>query len=85
MRKTLDLIRGAWHSRRLSKGSIIFPYSGIGVDCVVRRFNDSGACLSVEYPDSIPDDFDLTIGNDDALKFCHVVWRNAEQIGVEFR
>jgi hypothetical protein len=85
MRRTLDLIRSAWRSHGLSKGSITFPYSGIAVDCVVRRFTDSGACLSVEYPDSIPDDFDLTIENGDALKFCHVVWRDAEQIGVEFR
>jgi PilZ domain-containing protein len=77
--------RGSSRSRTFIRGSITFPYSGIAVDCVVGNLSESGACLTVEYPNSIPDDFDLTIGSDDVVKLCQVVWLDSDRVGVEFR
>jgi hypothetical protein len=84
MQGTLARLRNAWREPSFKKGSITFPYSGIVIDCVVRNISERGACLIVDRPCSVPDDFDLMIGNDDALKYCRVVWRNSKQVGVDF-
>jgi len=84
MQEALARTRIFARTSSLARGSIVFPYSGIAVDCMVRNLSERGASLMVDYPDSIPDDFDLSIGNDDMLKVCRVVWRSTDQVGVEF-
>jgi len=55
------------------------------IDCCVRNLSPLGACLQVESPVGIPDDFVLVIGSDHAAHPCHVIWRIGTRLGVEFR
>ena len=82
MRQTLTEDRVGPRTTSFGRAIILLPYSGIAVDCVVRNLSRSGACLAIEDANSIPDDFDLTMGN--SLKLCRVVWRERDRLGIEF-
>lgn len=77
------VVRKAARQRVLKAGSIAFNRAG-GIDCTIRNISLEGACLEVESPLGIPDDFTLTIDRDGVARPCHVVWRKAKRIGVTF-
>ncbi len=68
--------------RTLKAGSISFNRAGI--DCRVRNLTGTGACLEVASQIGIPDDFVLVIDHDHLKQPCHVIWRTATRMGVEF-
>ena len=70
--------------RTLKAGSISFNRAG-GIDCRVRNLSDAGACLEVASQFGIPEDFVLVVESDHLQKPCHVIWRTATRLGVEFR
>jgi hypothetical protein len=51
----------------------------------VRNFSPAGACLEVTSQVGIPEHFELVIEHDHFCKPCHVVWRTATRLGVEFK
>jgi hypothetical protein len=57
MRQTLTEDRVAPRTTSFGKATILLPYSGIAVGCVVRNLSRSGARLVVEDANSVPDDF----------------------------
>jgi hypothetical protein len=69
--------------RTLKAGSITFNRDG-GVDCRVRNLSPAGACLEVASQLEIPDDFVLVVEIDHVKAPCHVIWRTATRLGVEF-
>jgi len=70
-------------SHRTLKGATI-SFRGAAIDCLVRNVSDTGACLEVESPVGIPNDFNLVIKADDVTRPCSVAWRAARRIGVHF-
>jgi len=74
--------RASARRRTLKAGTIAF--GGGGIDCLVRNLSDTGACLEVESPVGIPNDFALAIQGDSTRHTCHVAWRSARRIGVHF-
>lgn len=70
--------------RTLKAGSISFNRAG-GIDCRVRNLSPGGACLEVASQVGIPDDFVLVVEIDHLQQACHVIWRTATRLGVEFR
>lgn len=70
--------------RTLKAGSITFNRAA-GIDCRVRNLSPAGACLEVASQVGIPDDFVLVIEIDHLKQQCHVIWRTATRLGVEFR
>ena len=70
---------------RTLKGGIIGFHRAAGIDCRVRNLSPAGACLEVESPIGIPDDFTLVIERDHLRQPCHVIWRTGTRLGVEFR
>jgi PilZ domain-containing protein len=69
---------------RVLKGAhITFRSHQATIDCTVRNLSEKGACLKVQSPIGIPDDFDLVL-NSKSVVHCRVTWRKATQIGVEF-
>ena len=70
--------------RTLKAGSISFNRAG-GIDCRVRNLSPAGALLEVASQVGIPDDFTLVIEIDHVKQPCHVIWRTATRIGVEFK
>ncbi|MEJ2434810.1 MAG: PilZ domain-containing protein [Pseudolabrys sp.] len=70
--------------RTFKRGSISFNRAG-GIDCRVRNLSPAGACLEVASQLGIPDDFVPVIDSDRLKQPCHVTWRSATRLGVEFR
>ena len=70
--------------RTLKAGSISFNRAA-GIDCRVRNMSPAGACLEVASQIGIPDDFVLVVECDHLHQPCHVIWRTATRMGVEFR
>jgi hypothetical protein len=69
--------------RTFKGGSISFgPFAGI--ECVVRNLSSSGACIELDCPGSVPDDFSLVIRPDNIRRSCHSVWRGQHRLGVRF-
>ena len=75
--------RKSTRQRVLKLGNIAFG-QGATIDCTVRNITRSGACLLVESPIGIPDQFELVLSDDKSRRQCRVAWRSADQIGVAF-
>ena len=75
--------RRARRRRVLKTGTIAFAH-GAAIDCLLRNYSPTGACLAIESPIGIPDRFTLIVKSDDAKHACEVVWRSATQVGVRF-
>jgi hypothetical protein len=76
--------RRAHRSRVLRGGTIFYHRLGTTIDCTVRNLSDMGACLMVTSPIGIPNQFELVLDRDKALRHCRVVWHRADRIGVTF-
>ena len=71
-----------FRTHRLAK---IYPKGGKAIECIVRDLSTRGARLEVVGPEQVSDDFFLIIqGMSDRFQ-CHVVWKNANMIGVEYQ
>jgi hypothetical protein len=77
--------RNAPRTRVLRGGVISFHRLGAVFECTVRNLSDTGACLMVESPVGIPNEFDLVLDREKVPRRCHVVWRSANKIGVAFQ
>jgi PilZ domain len=71
--------------RTYKAGRIGFGGGQAVINCVIRNLSEGGACLSVESPIGIPDNFTLLFDSGEASKTCQVIWRKPKQIGVTFR
>jgi hypothetical protein len=77
--------RRAVRTRVLRGASISLHHVGTLAQCTVRNLSDAGACLIVNDPVSIPSEFDLALEREKLPRRCHVIWREQNRIGVEFR
>ena len=74
-------IRVEWHS----PGKIYNCKGDLLAGCVINDFSNGGAKITGVAVDRIPDEFMLRIARGPIGKRkCHVLWRNATTIGVEF-
>lgn len=80
----MDEKRKVARVRAFKAGSINFNRAG-GIDCRIRNLSPLGACLEVTSQVGIPDDFVLVVEYDKLKQPCHVIWRKATRLGVEFR
>jgi hypothetical protein len=80
----MDEKRKVPRHRTLKAGSISFNRAA-GIDCRVRNMSPAGALLEVASQVGIPDDFTLVVEADQLKQPCHVIWRTATRMGVEFR
>jgi hypothetical protein len=76
--------RRAPRTRTLLGGKISWQNLGATIDCTVRNLSRTGACLVVESPFGVPDNFELVFDRDLSCHACRVVWRSAGRIGVQF-
>jgi hypothetical protein len=77
--------RRAPRFRTLQGGQITDQHNGAAIVCVVRNLSATGACLLVVSHDGVPDSFDLVLNRDKSRYPCRVLWRTANQVGVEFQ
>ena len=52
--------------------------------CIVANISTGGAKIIDVRPETVPDEFTLRITPHSPLRKCHVVWRSADALGVEF-
>lgn len=76
--------RRAHRRLRTIKGGSILYGTAPAVECVIRNMTDAGACLEVAARSSIPERFELLIKPEMRTRRCHVAWRSANRIGVQF-
>jgi hypothetical protein len=69
--------------RTLKSGTIAFNGDG-GIACRIRNLSPAGACLEVVSYIGIPEEFVLVIESERRQQPCHVIWRTATRMGVEF-
>ena len=69
--------------RVLKSARIVLGRLGTSVDCTVRNLSEAGACVTVLSAASVPNDFDLVLGEQPARR-CRVIWRMGRGIGVSF-
>lgn len=79
----MDERRMLSRQRTLKAGHIAFNRAGT-IDCRVRNLSPEGACLEVASQVGIPDRFVLMVEAEHLRQPCHVVWRTATRMGVEF-
>jgi len=72
-------------SRAVSAQPAIIAAAGSRrINCVVRNFSSTGACLEGVLPASLPQTFDLVFDDERATLPCRVKWRRPGSVGVEF-
>jgi len=84
----------AWNGaaeRRISLRRRTYKVARMGFDggravinCLIRNLSETGACLGVESPVGIPDEFNLVFESGEPSRMCRVMWRKAKLIGVAF-
>lgn len=65
------------------EGGLIIYGAAPTVACVIRNMSKSGALLLVT-PIGIPDEFTLVVKPEMRKQPCRVIWRSADQMGVNF-
>ena len=76
--------RAAVRRRTLKGGRITFHFLGASIDCTIRNISPSGACLQVESPVGIPDEFELFVESEKTTRNCRVIWRSGKRLGISF-
>ncbi len=74
--------RDALRRRTLFAGKIIFNQQSSVFNCVVRNISDAGACLEIDSPVGIPDQFELLVEGAGIKADYRVIWRRGKRIGV---
>ena len=76
---------GTRHDARhkvLKVGTVDFE--GGAINCTVRNLSLTGAAIEIANQQGVPDKFTLVVPGDNLHLPCHVVWRKAYRIGVQF-
>ena len=58
---------------------------GSTMDCVVRNFSETGACVEFDSSARIPDEMNLTISQRGRSYLARMIWRHANRVGLAFR
>jgi len=55
------------------------------IDCVVRNFSESGACVEVDASARIAREIKVTIARKGRSYLARMIWRQANRIGLAFK
>jgi hypothetical protein len=58
---------------------------GSTMDCVVRDFSETGACVEFDSSARLPETMQLTIARKGRSFLAEMIWRHANRVGVAFR
>ena len=76
--------RRAVRQKSFLRGNIQFNHGRNTVDCLIRDITVYGARLVCSDPSPTPDVIDVYIPQKDQTFRAHVIWRNAQELGVSF-
>ena len=69
---------------RMRKKAGIRTRAGTLMHCTVNDLSRQGACLQIASTLGIAGDVALSFDNFHSMRVCHVVWRDADRLGVAF-
>ena len=70
---------------RVSRNAkIIVPRRSPVIFCTVENITSGGACLKLASTFGVPPTFDLTFEHGRTRRWCRVVWRTNNKLGVAF-
>lgn len=69
--------------RPISRIAHIATGLGPPLQCQMSDVSEAGARIAVLYPKSAPQEFLLLLSTD-LLRWCRVIWRSEQEIGVSF-
>jgi hypothetical protein len=55
------------------------------MDCVVRNFSESGACVEFDASAKLPKEMSLTIARKGRSYLATMIWRQANRVGLAFK
>jgi hypothetical protein len=58
---------------------------GSTVNCVVRNFSETGACVEFDSSAPIPEQMQLTVARKGRSYLAKMIWRQANRVGLAFR
>ena len=58
---------------------------GSTMDCVVRNFSKTGACVEFDSTARLPEQMNLTIAHKGRAFLARMIWRQANRVGLAFR
>jgi hypothetical protein len=76
--------RGGQRHRTLKSATISFKNGQFTYQCTVRNLSETGAQLTLESTDLIPNRFELIFEDHSPTRTCDVVWRAPARLGVRF-
>ncbi len=71
-------------TRVLRCAKIIVPRRSPVIHCTVQNITSGGACLKLANTFGVPQTFDLTFEHGRTRRWCRVVWRTEDKLGVTF-
>jgi hypothetical protein len=80
----MDNRRAVQRTRVLRNAKILVPSNSPVIHCTVQNITSGGACLTVANTYGLPLTFDLTFEHGRTRRFCRVVWRTSNSVGVTF-
>jgi hypothetical protein len=84
-RESKKVERRAVKRTRVSRNAkIILPQHSPLISCTVENIPSSGACLRLASTFEVPETFDLTFEHGRTRRWCRVVWRTNNKLGVAF-
>jgi PilZ domain len=84
-RESKKIERRALKRTRVSRNAkIIVPRRSPIVFCTVENITGDGACLKLASTFGLPETFDLTFEHGRTRRWCRVVWRTDNKLGVAF-
>jgi len=69
--------------RRVMKPGTI-GFNGSGIECLVCNVSESGAAIETKSAMGVPELFKLTVDSERIDRYCRVVWRKYQRLGVTF-
>ena len=82
--REMDERRGESRNKSLLAARIVFNDRRSVIDCVIRNFSDTGACLQIANSTGIPTTFELVTDGGSRRRPCKLVWLTDTRAGVEF-
>jgi PilZ domain len=76
--------RRAIRVRTFLQARISYGEGAISTECTVSQLSDSGARLTVASTVALPDVFDIAVPQRGISRRAKLVWRNDDQVGVDF-
>ena len=69
-------------SRALISATLLVNNRESATHATVLNLSDHGCCLLFSHPLTLPNTFEIIVH--DTMRFCEVVWRKHDRVGVRF-